>query len=887
VRTVYRAAVDSLALAAALLLCFASASAEPRFSFATTPGKLPKDVVPRHYALRIVPAATYDRFDAEAVIDIEVARPVPAIVLNAAELSFKSVNLRAGTGDETNLTPSFDSQRETVTLAPATAPIAPGSYRLGIGYSGKIGKHPQGLYQIAYKERDRGRLVEKLMLATQMEPVQARRLFPGWDEPVFRASFDIVAVIDAPLTAVSNMPQSKVELRPDGRKEVSFARSVPMSTYLVALFVGEMDLLEDSVDGIRLGIHTVKGKRERALYAMEATKQVVRYYNGYFGEPYPLLKLDQIALPGGIGGAMENWGAIAYNEGRLLYDPGEDSLRQQQGVYGIIAHEIAHQWFGNLVTMAWWDNLWLNEGFASWMASKATERFNPRWGMRLREALWKEGALSEDARRTTHAIQTPVENDTRAMDIFDSITYAKGAAVLRMLEAYLGDDAFRAGVRGYMRAHRFSNTTTADFWHHLSAVSGQDIGKLIAGWTEQPGYPVVKVLQQCENGAAAVTLAQERFTLDDPGAAPLAWNVPVILADAAGRRRTVLLERNPQKLRFERCGAMLANAGDTGYYRSQYDDRNFDRLVLALQELPAPDRLRLLSDTFALAQAGRVDATRYLALMENLGPETDRTIWDQVTGALRFLRELIDSPGDQAVFDRYVARLLETPFARVGWDARPGEPADTGLLRRSLIEALGKAGNEAVVREAQARFAARAAKPIDPAIRPAVLNVVGRYADQGTFEALLERMRSATDMTDKWEAQSALRQMRDPRLLQRLMELMLSDELPPSDAVFNLTHIGDDSGRVELGWRFVLEHLPAILAKASARARPHVLPDAASAFTDAARADELIALTRTHLDATALYQTEKAADWIRLKAAVKAREARRATDWARARLPSG
>ena len=886
-RTVYRAAVDSLALAAALLLCFASASAEPRFSFATTPGKLPKDVVPRHYALRIVPAATYDRFDAEAVIDIEVSRPVPAIVLNAAELSFKSVNLRASTGDETNLTPSFDSQRETVTLAPATAPIAPGSYRLGIGYSGKIGKHPQGLYQIAYKERDRGRLVEKLMLATQMEPVQARRLFPGWDEPVFRASFDIVAVIDAPLTAVSNMPQSKVELRPDGRKEVSFARSVPMSTYLVALFVGEMDLLEDSVDGIRLGIHTVKGKRERALYAMEATKQVVRYYNGYFGEPYPLLKLDQIALPGGIGGAMENWGAIAYNEGRLLYDPGEDSLRQQQGVYGIIAHEIAHQWFGNLVTMAWWDNLWLNEGFASWMASKATERFNPRWGMRLREALWKEGALSEDARRTTHAIQTPVENDTRAMDIFDSITYAKGAAVLRMLEAYLGDDAFRAGVRGYMRAHRFSNTTTADFWHHLSAVSGQDIGKLIAGWTEQPGYPVVKVLQQCENGAAAVTLAQERFTLDDPGAAPLAWNVPVILADAAGRRRTVLLERNPQKLRFERCGAMLANAGDTGYYRSQYDDRNFDRLVLALQELPAPDRLRLLSDTFALAQAGRVDATRYLALMENLGPETDRTIWDQVTGALRFLRELIDSPGDQAVFDRYVARLLETPFARVGWDARPGEPADTGLLRRSLIEALGKAGNEAVVREAQARFAARAAKPIDPAIRPAVLNVVGRYADQGTFEALLERMRSATDMTDKWEAQSALRQMRDPRLLQRLMELMLSDELPPSDAVFNLTHIGDDSGRVELGWRFVLEHLPAILAKASARARPHVLPDAASAFTDAARADELIALTRTHLDATALYQTEKAADWIRLKAAVKAREARRATDWARARLPSG
>jgi aminopeptidase N len=883
---VHRTAPGPLVLAAALLFCCTGpAVAEPRFSFAATPGKLPKDVVPRHYALRIVPAPTYDRFDAEALIDIEVVRPVAAIVVNAAELAFKSVKLRAGTGGEASLAASFDPQQETATLKPAIGPIAPGSYRLGIDYSGKIGKHPQGLYQIAYKERDRGRLVDKRMLATQMEPVQARRLFPGWDEPVFRATFDIVAVIEASLTAVSNMPLSRVEHRPDGRKEVSFARSVPMSTYLVALFVGEMDLLEDSVDGIRLGVHTVKGKRERARYAMQATKEIVRYFNGYFGEPYPLSKLDQIALPGGIPGAMENWGAIAYNEGRLLYDPGGDSLRQQQVVYGIIAHEIAHQWFGNLVTMAWWDNLWLNEGFASWMAGKTSERFNPRWGTRLRDALWKETALAEDARRTTHPIQTPVENDARAMDVFDSITYAKGAAVLRMLEGYLGEDVFRAGVQAYMRAHRFSNTTTADFWHHLSAASRQNIGKLVAGWTEQPGYPVVKVLQQCENGAAAVTLAQERFTLNDPGAAPLAWNVPVILADAAGGRRTVLLEREPRKLGFERCGAMLANAGDRGYYRSQYDDRNLQRLVPALQGLAAPDRLRLLADTFALAQAGRVDATRYLALVENLGAETDRTIWEQVTGALSFLRELIGSPGDRAIFDRYAAGLLETPFARLGWDARPGEAADAPLLRRLLIEALGRAGHEAVVREAQSRFAARAKKAIDPAIRPAVLNVTGRHADAATFEALLERMRNATDMTDKWEAQAALRQVRDPRLLQRLMELLLTDELPPSDAVFDLTHIGEDSGRVEIVWRFVLEHLPAILAKASPRGRPRVLPDAASGFSDAARADELIALTKAHLDSTAMYQAEKGADWIRLKAAVKAREARRAIDWARARQP--
>ena len=870
----------ALIAAAAAALCFAHALAEPSFSFATTPGKLPKDVVPKHYALRIAPDA--ERFDAEAEVDIEVRRPVPAIVLNAAELSFKSVTLRAAGGGEERLEASFDPQRETVALAPSRGPIAVGSYRLVIEYSGKIGRHTQGLYRIAYKQDEGERLVEKSMLATQMEPVSARRLFPGWDEPAFRATFEIVAVTDASLTVVSNMPQAAVKLRPGGKKEVRFERSAPMSTYLVALFIGEMDVLEDEIDGIRLRIYTAKGKRERARYAMASTKQIVHYYNDYFGESYPLPKLDQIALPGGIGGAMENWGAIAYNEARFLYDPRQDSVRQQQGAYAIIAHEIAHQWFGNLVTMAWWDNLWLNEGFATWMQAKATDRFNPSWGVPLRNSLSKEWALGEDALRTTHPIQTPVENDVRATDVFDSISYAKGAAVLRMVEAYLGEDVFRAGVRRHVHAHRFSNATTADLWRHLSEASGQDIDKLVSGWTELPGYPVVAVSEKCGPGDAVVTLAQERFSLNDPAAQALTWNVPVILADPAGARQTVLLEQKPQSVRFGGCGAILANAGDSGYYRVQYDESAFRRLAAGLKALPELDRLRLLSDTFALVQAGRTDVTRYLSLVETLGDEDNRNVWEQVIDSLRFLGDLIDREEERVTFDRFVARVLEKPFARVGWDAQPGEPPDAQLLRRSLIDALGRAGDMPVVREAQARFAASSRKPIDAAIRPSVLNVVGRYADEPTFEALLGRMRAATDVEEKWQAQSALRQMRDPRLQRRLMDLMLTDELPPGEAVFNLTHIGADSGVVEPGWQFVLARLPDILAKASARGRPYVLPDAASGFTDAKRADELVSLTRARLEPPALYQAEKTADRIRLKAVVKGRETDRAIAWARA-----
>jgi aminopeptidase N len=318
-----------------------------------------------------------------------------------------------------------------------------------------------------------------------------------------------------------------------------------------------------------------------------------------------------------------------------------------------------------------------------------------------------------------------------------------------------------------------------------------------------------------------------------------------------------------------------------GYYRVLYDDASFARLVDTLGTLDASDRLRLLSDSFALVQAGRADVTRYLRLVDRLGEETDRSVWDQVIESLWFLRELIDAPADRAAFDRYTAAVLARPFGKAGWDAVPGENADTPTLRRSLIEALGRSGDEKIVREARARFAARESKAIDPAIRPAVLNVVGRHADQAAFDALLGMMRGATDVESKWQVQSALRHVAEPRLQRRWMELLLSDELPPGEAVWNLNHVSQGSENPESVWQFVRANLAAVYAKASPRGRVYVLPETASPFSDAARADELMELTKAHLDAGALYQAEKVADWIRLKAAVKAREKERIAQWAK------
>jgi aminopeptidase N len=354
------------------------------------------------------------------------------------------------------------------------------------------------------------------------------------------------------------------------------------------------------------------------------------------------------------------------------------------------------------------------------------------------------------------------------------------------------------------------------------------------------------------------------------------------LVDAAGARHTVLLEREPQRLRLKSCGALRANVGHVGYYRVQYDPRTFDLLARELPRLETSDRLRLLLDSFALLQAGQLDAGRYLSLVDALQAEPDPRVWEHVTEALRFLRELVDTPADQADFDAAIARVLRKPLARVGWDARPGEPADDALTRRQLIEALGRAGEADTLREARARFAARASKPIEAALRPALLNVVARHADEATFDAIVQWLRSATDADVKNDLRVALRSVSQPERLRRWLErLLVTDELAPGDAVYDITRSGQDSGQGEVTWQFVRANLPALLAKASPRGRAWVLPEAAQPSADAARADELVALTKQHLDSGAYYLAEKSADWIRLRAQVKSREAPRALRWAR------
>src|SRR5215471_12798067 len=520
--------VPSLAFLVLFLVSSLVEAVEKPFNFDETPGKLPKEVVPTEYAVRIVPNLDNFTFAGSESVKLNARKPVRQLLLDALELKIEAASVD---GKDLPLTAiRTDNQKELLTLT-LPSELAAADHALTLRFTGKINQQGQGLFYMRYQEH--GSNARKVMLGTQFEATDARRFFPCWDEPVFRARFQLTVVVPENWLAVSNMPIEN-ERNIAGGKEVRFAATPPMSSYLNVFVAGELDFIESRSGPTQLRVIATKGKAEMGRYALEATAQILQYYNDYFGVAYPLPKLDQIAIPGGFGGAMENWGGITYYESKLLFNPKSSSAETKQDIYEVLAHEMAHQWFGDLVTMAWWDNLWLNEGFASWMGSKCTAHFNPQWEVWLRRELprdpsrrigiAKEAAMEGDARSTTHSIQQPVATEAEANSAFDDITYKKGQSFLRMLESFLGENVFRDGIRRYIAAHKYSNTTTADLWNALSEASKKPIGEIAAGWTAQPGFPVVKVKRE---GDEKVRLTQERFTVNFKNAPALQWKIPL------------------------------------------------------------------------------------------------------------------------------------------------------------------------------------------------------------------------------------------------------------------------------------------------------------------------------------------------------------------------
>ncbi len=854
-----------------LLAALAGTRAEEPFSLAATPGKLPKTVIPVHYAITIEPDAAAMATVGEVTVDLDVREETRALVFNGLDLEFTA----AAVDGASVALPVVDAEAQTATLNLA-APLIKGRHALRLGFKGRITRQPTGLFLEKYQSP----AGERNFLGTQMEPTDARRMFPCWDEPVFRATFQLTVRIGAGETAVSNTPVTAERTLPGGKREVAFGVTPSMSSYLVVLCIGELEALRDEVDGVQLAIWTTAGKTPQARYAMEATKQLVRYYNEYFGVKYPLPKLDQIAVPGGFGGAMENWGGITYIESALLFDPATSSQSTKEGIFSIIAHEIAHQWFGNLVTMAWWDNLWLNEGFASWMGTKATDHFNPGWQVWLRANSEKETAMGRDARRTTHPIQQPGLTESAASDAFDDITYLKGQGFIRMLEAYLGEGDFRAGIRGYMARHAYGNTTTADLWGALERSSGKPVRAFAEGWTTQPGFPVVKVDARDADGRVEVRLTQERFTVNDPAPTALQWKIPVSIAPAGtpAAAQTVLLEGTSDvvTLPVKPGTPIKINVGNTGFYRASYSPPLAQALADNFAALKEDDRVNLLGDAWALTDAGRGDVARFLDLVARLDPgETSLAIWEQVLDAFGRLESLQRGTPGAAASARWWQERLRGPLARLGWEDRPGEPTTDSVLRAQLITALGRAGDPDVIAEARRRFARFVAEPASlPAnLRSPVCQIVGWYADAATWEKLHAMARAATSTEEQNRYYRAFQAVRDPVLARRTLELALTEER----SVVQWFGIVPAVARRHpaMAWEFAQANADALIAKVPAGGafitRNTYFAAIGEGFTDAAQADELEAFVARKLGPSAVPEAAKAADNIRFKSAFKAR----------------
>jgi aminopeptidase N len=867
----------SLSLLAAAALSAPAALAEPPFAFARTPGQLPKDVIPKYYAVTLDPDPEKLTIDGSEVIDIEVAKPTRTIVLNALDMEVPRASV-----DGKPVAVRVDNQQQTVTVTLAE-PLAAGTHKLALDFKGKIGQTPEGLFYVRYQAPDGSK---KLMFGTQMEPTDARRMFPSWDEPVFRSRFQLSVKLPEKFEGVSNMPVESEQKLEGGRKLLRFAPTPAMASYLVVLCAGEFDAVEDVVAGVKIRVVTTRGKEQNGRYALASLKALLPYYNDYFGQKYPLPKLDMIALPGGFGGAMENWGGITYNESALLFDPERSSQVTRERVHNIIAHEVAHQWFGDLVTMAWWDNLWLNEGFASWMASKATDHFNPGWQFWQRQDASKQTAMDIDARRTTHPIQQPVKEPAEAAAAFDAITYQKGQAVIRMIESYLGEVAFRDGIRSYMDAHKLSNTTTADLWNALGQASGKPVAEIAASWTEQPGLPVVQVRQECAPGGKRfLALAQERFTINDPQAKPQLWKIPLTWAPVGSQKiETTLLVSPSTRVAAGACSdaPVKINVGNTGYYRVQYDPTLARQLAERFDRLPADDRLNLLSDTWALVEAGRASARDYLALAERVRPDDTLAVWDQVIDTVRELDLLQrDQPG-RPTFQESARRLLKPLYARLGWEAKPGEAETDALLRARVLQALGTYQDQQVIDEARRRFAAFLTSPasLPGNLRPPVTRIVGRWADQKTYDQLHELGRKTASTEEQRLFYAAMASALDPKLAAQTLDLALTDELEPGIASALVSQVATIGEQPNLAWRFLQKHPKELLGKQAFFSRYRYVGTVTGLFKDADHARELVEFARANLPADALPEIDKAAERIEAREQIARKALPQVKAWA-------
>ncbi|GAB5558456.1 MAG: M1 family metallopeptidase [Synoicihabitans sp.] len=850
--------------------------AEAPFDFDTNSGHLPKTVVPSHYSVRLEMDLPERAFKGSVRTEITARESVEVITMSANDLEIAEARLLTEFGPVV-LPTTYDAESQQLSLHPAKI-LSAGDYVIELDYTGKINPNAQGFFFDRYTTTDG----EKELFGTQCEVPDARRILPCWDEPAFKATFSSTLVVPENFIVSSNMPAIRETLLGDGRKEVEFDKSPLMSTYLLAYFGGEFEILEDTHRGIKLRILATEGKSQNGRYALESTKLILDYFTDYFGVEYPLPQLDQVAIPNAFSGfgAMENWGCISYMETLLLYDPETSSQDTKEDVFTVVGHEVAHQWFGNIVTMGWWDNLWLNEAFASWMDNKVTDDLNPDWGVWLKSNRAKEYAMNLDARQATHPIQLTGVTEYGAIDAFDAIAYYKGQSFVRMLENYLGEVAFREGIRLYIQRHAWSNTTTEDLWTALEEASGLPVREIASGWVLQSGMPVVTATVSDNR----LHLRQEPFSVDDPHPPATRWAIPVTYApveDLSKVRRHLFAESETQLEWADHLGAPKINLDDVGFYRVVYDTESFAEIISALPDLPAAEQINLLGDTWALVSAGRVSAADFLEIAWALRSNREDAVWGAIMNAIAEIDIWLRDRPERADFHRWAVTLLRPQLDRLGWQPKLGEPTTDAQLRGSVIYRLGWFGDETVIEQCQALFQRLVQDPsvLDGNLRPAIISIAGRYADRVTYDQLWALYQKAINTEEKDALIRGMQHALDPQLASETRVLTLGEALPASQRNYNLFYVASRGEHLADTWEFAKQHAAELLAPLAEYGANSYLGYIVNSASDPRYADELEATQLEHRGENALAEAKKTSGKIRVRAITRARELPELARW--------
>jgi aminopeptidase N len=806
------------------------------FGIVTSAQRLPTNVIPESYDLSFTPNLEKATFSGEETIHVRLLKPATTIALNAAEIEFQEVKITAGSFHMV-VPVTLDEKSDQATFnVPVELPAR--DYFIHIKYTGILNGQLRGFYLSETPKRR--------YAVTQFESTDARRAFPCFDEPAYKAVYNIKLVIDKGDTAISNGKiVSDVPGPGDGKHTLTFSPSPKMSTYLVAMMVGDFVCKSGAADGIPIRVCTVPGKENLVGWALTSAENILKFYDTYYYTKYPFQKLDIIAFPDFAAGAMENVAAITYRETDLFVDEKTSPLDVRENVTSVLAHEMAHQWFGDLVTMKWWDDIWLNEGFATWMAWKPMETWKPEWHNSQGEIQQTDGALTTDSISSIRPIRSNANTPAEIDALFDGIAYEKAASVLRMVEAYVGKDLYRKGVNEYLQAHQYGNATAEDFWGTMTRATGKPVDKIMKSFIDQPGAPVISVRSTCSSGVTKVTLMQDRFYADGSASSGVSetWQIPVALRPDGSKASVYkILSAHEQTFDIPGCAPwVFANAGGRGYYRAEYGADTSAKISAEMETSFSPEeRIHFLGDAWATVRAGSLNVGDYLNAVQNFQGDRNRAVIDEAIGVIPRIHDAIASPADRPAFEAWVRKFLGPIANDLGTNAVAGEPGDRTALRTDVLNMLTAYGNEPAL-IAKAKFTAeeymRDPTSVDRDLARSALGTIAKTGDAALYDRYIEHIKAAKTPDEYYSYFFALAAFRDPALTKRTFEFVLSPAVRNQDMGLINNLFGDDATQA-VAWDLLKLHFNDLKAKEGAQIGGAGLASIAGQFCDAKMRDE-------------------------------------------------